>query len=89
LKLEELKVNIREEVIDNMLERTGLENIGADLRKLGKDSDIHPYFIMGEFVNHYEGMIRPALKKGNIIGAKAVIANNSLKLSIVEGSRIP
>jgi len=66
-----------------------MENIEQKLRQIAEKSDISPYFIIGEFVNQYEKMIKPALKEGNIVGARSVIGLATMKLPIVESCRIP
>ncbi len=48
--------------------------------------------LLGEIVNKYYGMIKPALKRGNFIGANIIITESNVKLGLiledVEGNRL-
>ena len=54
------------------------------VEKTFQTPEIHPHAIMGDFVNIYYDLIRPALEKRNVAGAVAVIGDVSMRFPEVE-----
>ncbi|MDO8460445.1 MAG: hypothetical protein Q7S74_05015 [Nanoarchaeota archaeon] len=46
----------------------------------------HPHIEMANFVNNYNHLIRPAMQRGNYIGAKVVIMESQLRFAHIEES---
>lgn len=48
----------------------------------------HPHAIMADFINQYEGMIRPGIESGNLIGAQGVIGCQEMDILYVDKSPV-